>query len=79
MGLDTKTYWLTDRQLQCNFDFDFDFEIFSRPISLLSTTGKLFEKVIPKLLQKHIEEKACLMPANLVSVHVTARHYNVWG
>jgi hypothetical protein len=23
MGLDTKTYWLTDRQSQCNFDFDF--------------------------------------------------------
>jgi hypothetical protein len=22
MGFDTKTYWLTDRQLQCNFDFD---------------------------------------------------------
>jgi hypothetical protein len=21
-GLDTKTYWLTDRQSQCNFDFD---------------------------------------------------------
>jgi hypothetical protein len=27
MGLDTKTYWLTDRQSQCNFDFDFDFDI----------------------------------------------------
>jgi hypothetical protein len=26
MGLDTKTYWLTDRQSQCDFDFDFDFE-----------------------------------------------------
>jgi hypothetical protein len=25
MGLITKTYWLTDRQSQCNFDFDFDF------------------------------------------------------
>jgi hypothetical protein len=24
MGLDTKTYWLTDRQSQCNFDSDFD-------------------------------------------------------
>jgi hypothetical protein len=23
MGLDTKTYWLTDRQSQYNFDFDF--------------------------------------------------------
>jgi hypothetical protein len=26
MGLDTKTYWLTDRQSQCDFDFDFEFE-----------------------------------------------------
>jgi hypothetical protein len=24
MGLDTKTYWLTNRQSQCNFDFDFE-------------------------------------------------------
>jgi hypothetical protein len=22
--LDTKTYWLTDRQSQCDFDFDFE-------------------------------------------------------
>jgi hypothetical protein len=22
MGLDTKTYWLTDRHSQCDFDFD---------------------------------------------------------
>jgi hypothetical protein len=26
MGLDTKTYRLTDRQSQSDFDFDFDFE-----------------------------------------------------
>jgi hypothetical protein len=26
MGLDTKTYWLTERQSQCDFDFDFDFD-----------------------------------------------------
>jgi hypothetical protein len=26
MWLDTKTYWLTDRQSQCDFDFDFDFD-----------------------------------------------------
>jgi hypothetical protein len=23
MELDTKTYWLTDRQSQCDFDFDY--------------------------------------------------------
>jgi hypothetical protein len=27
MWPDTKTYWLTDRQSQCDFNFDFDFEI----------------------------------------------------
>jgi hypothetical protein len=26
MGLDTKTYWLTDRQSQCDFESDFDFD-----------------------------------------------------
>jgi hypothetical protein len=26
-----------------------------RPISLLSTTGELFEKVIPKIVKRHIE------------------------
>jgi hypothetical protein len=28
-----------------------------RPISLLSTTGKLFEKVVLKIVQRHIEER----------------------
>jgi hypothetical protein len=31
-----------------------------RPISLLSTTGKLFEKVILQLLQEHIDERGLL-------------------
>jgi hypothetical protein len=31
-----------------------------RPISLLSTTGKLFEKVILKIVQRHIGEKSLL-------------------
>jgi hypothetical protein len=44
-----------------------------RPISLLSTTGKLFEKDTLKIIQRHIEEKTCIMHASLVSVHVTAR------
>jgi hypothetical protein len=26
MGLDTKIYWLTDRQSQYDFDSDYDFE-----------------------------------------------------
>jgi hypothetical protein len=26
MGLETETYWLTDRQSQCDFDFNFNFD-----------------------------------------------------
>jgi hypothetical protein len=33
-----------------------------RPISLLSTSGNLFEKVVLKIVQKHIEER-CLLNA----------------
>jgi hypothetical protein len=29
MRPDTKTYWLTDRQSQCDFDFDLLGEVFS--------------------------------------------------
>jgi hypothetical protein len=36
MGLDTKTYWLFDRQSQCNFDFDFESVI----ISVLKSVAK---------------------------------------
>jgi hypothetical protein len=43
------------------------------PISLLSTTGKLFEKVILKILQKHIDEKDLLN----ASQSAPARRYNV--
>jgi hypothetical protein len=43
-------------------------------ISLLSTTGKLFQKLSRNILMK----EACLMQVSLVSVHVTARHYNAW-
>jgi hypothetical protein len=31
-----------------------------RPISLMPTTGKLFEKVILKIAQRHIEDKGLL-------------------
>jgi hypothetical protein len=33
MGLDTKTYWLTDGQSQCDFDFDFDIEEYRTELS----------------------------------------------
>jgi hypothetical protein len=48
-----------------------------RPISLLSKTSKLFEKVILNIVGKHTEEEGCLRKANLVSVHVTAGRCNV--
>jgi retron-type reverse transcriptase len=42
-----------------------------RPISILPTTGKLFEKVILKFVQKHIEEKGLL---NVSQFGFRARH-----
>jgi hypothetical protein len=36
-----------------------------RPISLLSTTGNLFEKVILKIVQRHIEERGLLNASKL--------------
>jgi hypothetical protein len=48
-----------------------------RPISLLSTTGELFEKVILQLLQKHIDERG-LLNASQFGFHARhARHCNV--
>jgi hypothetical protein len=41
------------------------------PISLLSTTGKLFEKVILKLVQRNIEERSLLSARQF---GVRARH-----
>jgi hypothetical protein len=48
-----------------------------RPISLLSTTGKLFEKVVFIIVQNTLKKEACLAQARLISVHVTARHCNI--
>jgi hypothetical protein len=36
MGLDAKTYWLTDRQSQCDFDFDFELRDGARRQDLLT-------------------------------------------
>jgi hypothetical protein len=47
------------------------------PISLLSTTGKLSDKLILKTIHRHIAEINFLTQVNLASVHVTARHTNV--
>jgi hypothetical protein len=43
MGLDIKTYWLTDRQSQ----YDFDFEIFSVPlVEAVSNTSTVALRVV---------------------------------
>jgi hypothetical protein len=47
------------------------------PISLLSSTGKVFEKVILEIVKRHIGEKNCSTQVSLASVHVTARHSSV--
>jgi hypothetical protein len=44
-----------------------------RPISLLSKTGKIFQKVILKIVQKHIEERSLLNGSQL---GFRARHSN---
>jgi hypothetical protein len=49
-----------------------------RPLSMLATTGKLFEKVILKIAQNHIGWETCLMQISLVSVHGITQHWNLW-
>jgi hypothetical protein len=48
-----------------------------RPITLLSTTGKLFEKVSLKIVQRHVDEGGLLNARSLFSLPVTERHFNV--
>jgi hypothetical protein len=47
-----------------------------RPISVLFTIGKLFEKVILKILQKHIEERGLLKARQFDFRHNTTHHIN---
>jgi hypothetical protein len=44
MGLDTKTYWLTDRQSQCNFDFEM--KIRSSAVVAEATNNRAFSAVL---------------------------------
>jgi hypothetical protein len=48
-----------------------------RPISLLSTTGKLFKKLILTVIHRHIKERNLLNASQFGFVRVTARHSNV--
>jgi hypothetical protein len=53
-----------------------------RPMSLLSTTGTLFEKVILKLVQKNIEEKGLLNASQFGvqhCIHVCAAEHEHQG
>jgi hypothetical protein len=55
MVLDTKTYWLTDRQSQCNFDFDFDSGLDERELALENRV-EFWRVGIPKSLNKKWQE-----------------------
>jgi hypothetical protein len=46
MGLDAKTYWLTDRQSQCNFDFDFDLSCGPTRVEAGSNTSTVTLRVV---------------------------------
>jgi hypothetical protein len=46
MGLDTKTYWLTDRQSQCDFDFDFGKSRHSTRVEAGSNTSTVTLRVV---------------------------------
>jgi hypothetical protein len=49
MGLDAKTYWLTDRQSQCGFDYDFDYNaVETSDKEIPSPTVSLKERIGPK-------------------------------
>jgi hypothetical protein len=47
------------------------------PVSLLSATGKLFEKVILKIMQRTLKKETCLMQISLDSIQITAQDCNV--
>jgi hypothetical protein len=60
MGLDTKTYWLTDRQSQCDFDFDFDFDFdpgscwqFLSECSYVQVRRKLKERIETRSMEEY--------------------------
>jgi hypothetical protein len=53
MGLDTKTYWLTDRQSQCNFDFDFDDEV----VDGVQRSIQQFARVVSELAAAEMARK----------------------
>jgi hypothetical protein len=62
MGLDTKTYWLTDRQSQCDFDFNFNFNS-----SVQFSIGDDHRKFVEDLWRPNvwIEDFVCYNYSNL--------------
>jgi hypothetical protein len=46
MGIDTKTYWLTDRQSQCDFDSDFELRENSSRVDSGSNTSTVALRVV---------------------------------
>jgi hypothetical protein len=62
MGLDTNTYWLTDRPSQCDFDFDLNSSVcneqFSREDMAVRTEDFACATVYDNLRQWLIAEKS---------------------
>jgi hypothetical protein len=56
MGLDTKTYWLTDRQSQRDFDFDFDIDSFIQEDEFVSDSSYVIRNSFVK--QKWVIRKS---------------------
>jgi hypothetical protein len=68
MGLDTKTYWLTERQSQCDFDFDLGWELRIRTMRFQSygefrerisieELGRVLEGRNSKMIEQEIAER----------------------
>jgi hypothetical protein len=59
MGLDTKTYWLTDRQSQCDFDFDFEVQTLNLRLTKL-WLGQLWLMPVPSgSMQRTLISRHC--------------------
>jgi hypothetical protein len=48
MGLDAQTYWLTDRQSQCDFDFDSYLKIYFSETVIITVLKSVARKRVVK-------------------------------
>jgi hypothetical protein len=57
MRLDTKTYWLTDRQSQCNFDFDYERDLLRQCGLRWPPASELFVRQSPVIKDVNTEDE----------------------